>query len=216
MELSVSKTVSCIKKFVHEQKNNRDKNKPYYLKEDCVKLLKTILEVNKFEFAKKIIEVYPEFLSDPASRQYHGNYHGGLFEHSIGVYAAALEVSRVTDLGVKSENVDSIACIFHDLCKVGLYKKCTKKDGSISYDYVKDFESIQHGPESLKRLLNIIIDNNLPYRISDAWQQAIAFHMASFDVGQDERMKYTQACRNHPEVLLLHTADMIESTIYNK
>lgn len=216
MELSVSKTVSCIKKFVHEQKNNRDKNKSYYFKEDCMKLLETILEVNKFEFAKKIIEVYPEFLSDPASRQYHGNYHGGLFEHSIGVYAAALEVSRVTDLGVKSENVDSIACIFHDLCKVGLYKKCTKKDGSISYDYVKDFESIQHGPESLKRLLNIIIDNNLPYRISDAWQQAIAFHMASFDVGQDERMKYTQACRNHPEVLLLHTADMIESTIYNK
>lgn len=216
MELNVSKTVSCIKKFVHEQKNNREKNKPYYLKEDCMKLLETILEVNKFEFAKKIIEVYPEFLSDPASRQYHGNYQGGLFEHSIGVYAAALEVSRVTDLGVKSENVDAIACIFHDLCKVGLYKKYTKKDGSISYDYVKDFESIQHGPESLKRLLNIIIDNNLPYRISDAWQQAIAFHMASFDVGQDERMKYTQACRNHPEVLLLHTADMIESTIYNK
>ena len=216
MELSVSKTVSCIKKFIHEQKNNREKNKPYCLKEDCMKLLETILEVNKFEFAKKIIEVYPEFLSDPASRQYHGNYQGGLFEHSIGVYAAALEVSRVADLGVKSENVDSIACIFHDLCKVGLYKKYTKKDGSISYEYVKDFESIQHGPESLKRLLNIIIDNNLPYRISDAWQQAIAFHMGSFDVGQDERMKYTQACRNHPEVLLLHTADMIESTIYNK
>ena len=62
MELSVSKTVSCIKKFVHEQKNNREKNKPYYLKEDCMKLLETILEVNKFEFAKKIIEVLLRFI----------------------------------------------------------------------------------------------------------------------------------------------------------
>ena len=215
MKLSVSKTVSCIKKFVHEQKNNREKGKPCYLKEDCMKLLETILEVNKFGFAKKIIEVYPEFLSDPASRQYHGNYQGGLFEHSICVYAAALEVSRVADLGVKSENVDAIACIFHDLCKVGLYKKYTKKDGSISYDYVKDFESIQHGPESLKRLLNIIIDNILPYRISDAWQQAISFHIEKWQVLEDsaEKTNYDKFCRIYPEIIVLHISDMFASKI---
>ena len=217
MELSVSKTILCIKKFVHEQKNKREKGKPCYLKEDCLNLLEKILEINKFEFAKKIIETYPGFLSDPASKMYHGNYQGGLFEHSIGVYAAALEISRVSGIGVNSENVDAIACIFHDLCKVGKYKNKEKTIDRVNtsfYEYDPDYEGIEHGAESLRRLLTVETIKDVEEVLPKSWQYAIAYHMGVFGVSNEELRNFSSMSEKYPEILLLHHADMVATKIY--
>jgi hypothetical protein len=205
IELKDSEIIKRIDKFINKSDHK-------YTIESFKNFLTSILNYNYYNFAEKILEAYPGFVTSPASRSYHGNYEGGLLEHSLRVYEAAVKLHK--DIN-KDIIVNPIACIFHDLCKVGLYIPYTSKDGKKGFNYDTSFESIQHGPESLKRLLNISIDCKGTYKISEAWQEAIAFHMSVFDVGQDERMKYTQACRNHPEVLLLHTADMVASTIYN-
>ena len=174
---------------------------------------------------KSILIKYPEFLTSPASAKFHGAYEGGLFDHSIGVYYAALRLGEIygfdhlsTDKNVDRHYIDAIAVIFHDLCKVGLYKnaKKWKKDESTgnkwvqcdSYDYNNEMPTIQHGPESLRRLFNC------SQYCEEPWQLAIAYHMSVFDAGEDEKAKYSKMCELYPEVLLLHQADMISTKLY--
>lgn len=165
------------------------------------------------ERAENVLEQYPGFFTSPASAKFHGSYDGGLFDHSVGVLLAALKCAPIYGVNL-STDFDSIACLFHDLCKVGFYVRAqkTKKEngkwiGYYGYDYNNDMPQIQHGPESLRRLLPLIY-------ISEPWQLAIAYHMGVFDAGTDEKTKFSKQCELHPEVLLLHHADMIACKIY--
>lgn len=164
-----------------------------------------------------VIEEYPEFFTSPASTRFHGAYSGGLFDHSIGVLYAGMNSSNIYGLEIK--DIDLIAFLFHDLCKVGFYIKSQKwkKDASTGnkwmsyegYECNNDMPQILHGPESLRRLLNCNIS------ISEPWQLAISYHMGAFDAGTDEKAKFSKMCERFPEVLLLHHADMISTKIYH-
>lgn len=174
------------------------------------------------EFAGTILTLYPEFLISPASAKYHGAYAGGLFDHSMAVLEAGVKLCPAFDMTII--DIDPIPFIFHDLCKVGLYKLVTKtkkdKDGKTVdasyYEYTNDMLQIQHGPESLRRILNArdcAKANKPKYTMSNEFQLAVAWHMGSFDVGTDDRIKFGNMCGLAPEVLLMHTADMIASKI---
>ncbi len=145
-----------------------------------------------------IISCFPDFLIAPASTKYHGAYSGGLFDHSIAVLKAVYELSDV----IKVESINPIAVLFHDLCKCDMY---TEKDGK--YQYAANVISIDHGSESLRRMMNCGI---VP---PERWQFAIAYHMGAFSDDSLQRTNYGKACEKYPEVLLLHTADMIASKI---
>ena len=62
-----------------------------------------------------------DFFTAPASRAYHGDYVGGLCEHSLNVYD---EVKRLLpaypEVEVSDETV-IISALLHDLCKVNFY-----------------------------------------------------------------------------------------------
>lgn len=156
------------------------------------------------KYATDLSKMYGSFVKDPASTKFHGAYTGGLFDHSIAVYEAALTSAPI--YGIDSFNVDPIACIFHDICKVGTYREYTP--GRIEYNNCAP-HSIGHGSESLRRLLKAGI------KMSDNWELAVNYHMGVFDVSKSEMMAFSSISEKVPEVLLLHHADMIASKIYH-
>ena len=77
-----------------------------------------------------------DFFTAPASTKYHGNYTGGLCEHSLDVYDMAvgleglyrenirkqyLVLNRPYDRDHFMESL-AVAALFHDLCKANFYK----------------------------------------------------------------------------------------------
>ena len=167
------------------------------------------------EVVSKILIRYRGFISSPASAKYHGNYDGGLFDHSLAVYLAAIRTSN--EYGIKPSDVNFIACMFHDLCKVGKYKikeKSIDKVNTSSYEYNLDYDGIEHGAESLRRLLTIETIKDIEEVLPKSWQYAIAYHMGVFGVSNEEMKNFSSMSDKYPEILLLHHADMIATKIY--
>ncbi len=167
------------------------------------------------EVVSKILIRYRGFISSPASIKYHGNYDGGLFDHSLAVYLAAIRSSN--EYGIKPSDVNFIACFFHDLCKVGKYiavPEFKKNYTMVQYEYNPDYIGIEHGAESLRRLLTIETINNIEEVLPEAWQLAIAYHMGVFGVSDTEMKNFSSLTEKYPEILLLHHADMIATKIY--
>ena len=161
----------------------------------------------------KILIRYSTFFNEPASTKFHGAYKGGLIDHSLAVYLAAIRTSIY--YGIQVSEVNPIACLFHDICKVGKYKliKDDKKgDNSFKYIYNNEYNGIEHGAESLRRLLNI---EGVSELIPEPWQIAIAYHMGVFGVSNTEMQNFSTMSERYPEVLLLHHADMIATKIYD-
>ena len=68
-----------------------------------------------------------DFFSAPASTRYHGNYEGGLCQHSLNVYDCLCDIlarPRMQEVyGIRySDESIAIAALLHDLCKVNFYK----------------------------------------------------------------------------------------------
>ena len=63
-----------------------------------------------------------DFYSAPASTRFHGNYAGGLLEHSLNVYDELKRLLEIYGDSVSvSETTIRIVSLFHDLCKVNFY-----------------------------------------------------------------------------------------------
>ena len=142
------------------------------------------------------------FYESPASTKFHGACQGGLAHHSITVYYCALRLAQA--FGLEYTDIDANACIFHDLVKVNLYEPLKIKSG---YGYNTNIITLPHGSESLRRMAQNGIKLN-----SEAWEMAVAYHMGAFE--KDNMDMYSRACDKYPEVLLLHTADMMATKIY--
>lgn len=66
-----------------------------------------------------------DFYTAPASTRFHGNYTGGLCEHSLNVFDQLAKLNEVYNTGVSMETIAIIA-LFHDVCKVNYYKLGTR------------------------------------------------------------------------------------------
>ena len=163
----------------------------------------------KVEYDEKNIDGFDinGFFSSPASSKYHGAYDGGLFDHSLEVYRCALKLAKAFDM----DDINKIsfeACVFHDLCKVGLYKKHNNRNTSNDYVYADNYVALPHGSESVFRIRTLGIE------IPRSWEIAVAYHMGVFET--DNARTYGNYCERIPELLLLHTADMMASKIAGK
>lgn len=213
-ELLATNEMNICQHLLNKERNNDSNGKIlsllknellYSLNDEEDKLIKRAIS--------KILIKYSTFFNEPASTKYHGAYKGGLLDHSLAVYLAAIRTSIY--YGIQPSEVNPIACLFHDICKVGKYKlvKDDKKgDGSFKYVYNNDYNGIEHGAESLRRLLNIEGVSDL---IPEPWQIAIAYHMGVFGVSSTEMQNFSTMSERYPEVLLLHHADMIATKIYD-
>ena len=149
------------------------------------------------------------FFTAPASTKYHGNYEGGLFDHSYEVMSALVELTAKNGLKWQNERSPYVIGMFHDLCKIDQY--VLKKPGLDleyeipQYEYNKDTLLKGHGDKSimlLSRLLKLTGEEIL----------CIRYHMGAF-VEKEEWNDYTRAIHATPNVLWTHQADMIASHV---
>ncbi len=115
------------------------------------------------EGADKLLEFLKrsDFFTAPASTRYHGDFEGGLVQHSLNVYDCLVDIlarPRMKELyGVEySEESIAIASLLHDLCKVNFYKVGTRnvkdengKWGPVPYYTIEDSLPYGHGEKSV-------------------------------------------------------------------
>ena len=156
-----------------------------------------------------------DFFDAPASARYHGNYDGGLVEHSLNVYDCLkdyLERTRVKTTYGLNYNDESIAIValLHDLCKINCYKKGTrnvKENGQ--WKQVPTFEYTDtlpygHGEKSVYMISGYM-------RLTREEAFAIRYHMG-FSGSEDAR-NVGAAFEMFPLAFALSTADM-EATYF--
>ena len=142
------------------------------------------------------------FYSCPAAKAHHGNYDGGLYNHSMKV---ADELQNLTNkLGLTWVYPESpwVVGLLHDICKCDDYKYDFEKSDNIEWNP----HHSGHGAKSI-----IMLAGHFP--LSEEEKYCILYHMGAF-TDEKEWKFYSQAVRTYPNVLYTHTADMIASQIY--
>jgi len=168
-----------------------------------------------------------DFYIAPASTNYHGNYKGGLCEHSLNVFNNLLEIEKIYFKNIPIESRYSkktliLIALFHDICKVGIYKESyrnKKKTDSAGKDilehgrliwYQEPYYSIEdsyplgHGEKSV-----IILQEYYTLSINEI--MAIRWHMGGYDGLTKDfigNMTINKAFQNYPIITLLHLADL--------
>jgi hypothetical protein len=165
-----------------------------------------------------------DFFTAPASTEYHGNYEGGLLYHTLTVLRFALHnfnliVSENPDLEYLKESV-IICALFHDICKVNIYKKeqkWTKDDNGKWKEYfgwkVKDLFPVGHGEKSIYYISKFL-------KLTEAEIIAIRWHMGHTEpsvviMNNPHYYAFNQAI-DHPLVRLIMCSDMLAISLEEK
>lgn len=176
------------------------------------KFLDLLNEVNRPGMEKLIdwIENKSDFFIAPASTMFHGNYEGGLCDHSLNVYRLFKEKNEKYDLGLSEDNV-KIMALFHDICKANFYKLSSRNkkiDGkwtSIPWYDVEDAFPVGHGEKSVIMLQQFI-------RLTKEELMGIRWHMGGYEPA-DNRRTISNAWEQCKSGVCLHTADLEASNL---
>lgn len=185
-----------------------------------------ILEATGRENINYVIEDLDSwgFFTAPASSQGHYAYPGGLLDHSLNVYDAAMNtrewvVRERPDLEslLPSDSI-AIAALLHDVCKADFYELVRKKKRNEigTYEEVETYEihdehfPVGHGEKSVILLLQSGLD------LSDDEIYAIRWHMGPWNLSRDDERFYRQAGKLTPLQSLIHSADTIASAILER
>jgi hypothetical protein len=153
------------------------------------------------------------FFTAPASTKYHGNYEGGLFDHSFAVAKFLVRLTEDNRLTWKNPRSPYIVGMFHDLCKIDQYRHPASHlitDGvtvvnSFKWEYNPDTLLKGHGDKSVMLLSQF-------YTLTDEEIMCIRYHMGAF-TDKSEWNDYTRAVSQYPNVLWTHQADMLASHV---
>ena len=150
-----------------------------------------------------------DFFTAPASTKYHGNFEGGLAQHSLYVYKELNKILQCYGLSIEPETV-AIVSLFHDICKVHYYKRSFRKSKDAKgnwidvpyYEVDELFPGGEHADKSIIILQQFM--QLMPKEIL-----AIRGHMGGFDTsvkgGSFMIGKIFEKC---PLAVCLHFADM--------
>lgn len=159
-----------------------------------------------------------DFFTAPASTKFHGNYEGGLCDHSALVYEKLLDLkNKYKDNFEFSDETIAIVALLHDVCKTQFYKKSfrnvkdddTGKWSKVACYVVEESVPLGHGEKSV-----ILIQSKMKLTLEEIC--AIRFHMSSWDasvIGGDKSIN--KASEMFPLVTLTQIADM-EATLFEK
>lgn len=165
-----------------------------------------------------------DFFFAPASTAFHGNYEGGLAEHSLNVYTAAMQLRSAAirlnpslDEALPEDSV-TIATLTHDICKADIYKVAKKKRQNSfgvweQYDgYNVDYSDfpLGHGEKSVIILLRLGLD------LTDAEIAAIRWHMTAWDLpfqSAEAKANLNAARDKYPLCALVQLADGFASSL---
>ena len=158
--------------------------------------------------ADKLLEYIEstDFFEAPASTKYHGNFRGGLVEHSLNVLEC---------MGTSFDESTVIVSLLHDLCKANFYKidyrNAKQPDGSwarVPYYTIDDALPIgNHGDKS------VFIIQRYMYLL-DHEIAAIRYHMGGFSEG--DKNNFSFVCERYPLTVYLHIADMQATFLHDR
>lgn len=143
------------------------------------------------------------YFDQPASTRFHGAYEGGLFDHSLEVAKALMDLTDKLNLQWDRPASPLIIGLFHDLCKCDNYVFDRESNKYISNP---DMIIPGHGDKSL-----IMLQQLLP--LTDEEIACIRWHMGAYETDTKMWNYYGQAIEKYPNVLYTHMADMIASKI---
>ncbi len=167
------------------------------------------------------------FFTAPASAAHHLNVEGGLAEHSLNTYRAAVMVwegLKKLEPGIENEvQLDSIilASLLHDMCKADFYVPTVKKRKNALGDWVncegykstyKNFP-MGHGEKSVV----LAICSGL--ELTDAEMLAIRWHMGAWGINMasfEDVHSYDAAKKLYPLVTIIQVADGIAASILER
>ena len=122
-----------------------------------------------------------DFFTAPASTRFHGNYEGGLCEHSVNVWEELIRLLKAyPEVRVTAETA-AIVSLLHDLCKIGCYKQEMRNQKVNNvwvqrpvYVFDEDFCYGGHGSKSVylaQKFINLT-GNQLPHGLlrSATWR----------------------------------------------
>ena len=194
-------------------------------KERFCELLRSTGREN-IEYVIEDLEAYG-FFEAPASVRNHYNHPGGLVQHSLSVYDAAVMlreglIKMRPDIEEKlpMESV-IIASLLHDTCKANIYRMVSRKRKNEigMWEDVQEYEvnysqlPMGHGEKSVVMLLRSGLD------LEDDEILAIRWHMGAWcvDTSQIEQERsYRVAVAQSPLVPLIHSADTISSQLLER
>ena len=145
-----------------------------------------------------------DFFTAPASRRYHGDYEGGLVEHSVNVFKR---------LG-RHDETGAIVSLLHDLCKTNYYAIDYRNKKNeygvwerVPYYTIDDKCPYGHGEKSVYIISQFM-------KLTEEEAIAIRFHMGGFDEAvKGGSYALSGAWQRYPLGVLLHCADLQASYI---
>ncbi|MBR4503159.1 MAG: HD domain-containing protein [Clostridia bacterium] len=154
-----------------------------------------------------------DFFTAPASTRYHGNYPGGLCEHSLDVYDMAVRLTETFSEEIRRRYLVlnrpynrqdfmeslAVACLFHDLCKVNFYTMRTRNRNA-AYVVDEQLPFGGHGSKSVYILSKYLKD------LKDEEAIAINCHMG-FSRSEDNSLSIGDSFYYSPLAWIVHTAD---------
>ena len=168
------------------------------------------------------------FFSAPASTKFHLSCEGGLLEHSLNVYEAALFlreqiIARRPELEPQLP-LDSVAicALLHDTCKADIYKQAilSRKNEDGYWEkylcYTVDYNigiPLGHGEKSVIMLLSWGLD------LTPEEMLAIRWHMTAWDLpmqSPEHKESLNTAKAQSPLVSLIQSADGIATGLLER
>lgn len=155
------------------------------------------------------------FFVKPAAIKHHGNYTGGLFDHSLEVMEDLVEMTQKFGIPWSRPESPYIVGMFHDVCKLDDYCDENASDvvvmGSGSpisknpkWNYNDNKILTGHGDKSVMMLSQFI-------NLTEEEMLCIRFHMGAYVTSDWDA--YDKAIKKYQSVLWTHTADMYASKV---
>ena len=181
------------------------------MKEQFLNLLRTIKREGIDDFIKFLEST--DFFTAPASTRFHGDYAGGLVEHSIKVYEILVEKVKNAPVELNiPEDTLKIVALLHDICKANFYKIDYRNAKNalgvwekVPYYTVDDTIPYGHGEKSV-----MMITEYMKLTVEEKY--CIRWHMG-FTEPKEVYGTLGQAFKKFPLALLLHEADL-EATYF--
>ena len=156
-----------------------------------------------------------DFFKAPASTRFHGDFEGGLLEHSMKVYEILVEKIKNCSISIDTppESI-IIMALLHDVCKANYYKVDYRNAKNamgewekVPYFTVEDTIPYGHGEKSVMMLTEYI-------KLTNEEKYAIRWHMG-FSEPKENYAPLGLAYKKYPIALLLNEADLEATYFFN-
>ena len=156
-----------------------------------------------------------DFFEAPASTRFHGDYKGGLVEHSMKVYEIFKEKVKNANIEMDiAEDTIIISALLHDVCKANFYKvdyRNVKNElgvwEKVPYYTIDDQIPYGHGEKSVMMVSEFI-------KLTPEEKYAIRWHMG-FTEPKEVYSTIGAAYKKYPLALLLFEADLESTYFFN-